>query len=331
MKHIAIIILILSIILIGCTATPEASPTSTQKPTDDIEPTIEVTSTATSKSIKEDASSYKIFEFEGSKRYYLIFTPESYTGTENLPLVLHISSYGWTPKQEMEYTKLNQVADSNNFIIVYPSSVNNWNSGIGENPQWPTGDSNDVGFIDTFIDFLDSNYRIDLDRIYVTGYSNGGFMAYKLACQLSHRIAAIASVGGEISTNTLADCNPLRTMPILQIHGTEDSWISINGATGLESVEETLNFWIQYNDCQDTNTIAIEDIDTTDDSTVEKISYSNCTDNSNIIFFKVINGGHTWPGAGPAGYPAGNTNQDINAGIEIWNFFEQYSLSAVGE
>ena len=307
MRYKLIYVIFLSVLLIGCAAsTPEITPTS--------EP------------IQDDASSFKYLEFEGSKRRYLIFTPKSYTGTENLPLVIYLHSYGWRPKQGMDYTMLNKVANTYNFIVVYPGALKNWNSGIAENSQWPTRDVNDVGFIDALIDNLDSNYSIDLDRIYATGYSNGGFMAYKLACQLSHRIAAIASVGGVISTNTLADCNPLRPMPVLEIHGTKDGWVPISGLRGWESVDQTINYWTNFNNCVKTDTISLPDSNLTDNSSVEKIIYSNCTNNSNVIFFKVLDGGHTWPGAGPPGYSAGNTNQDINAGMEIWNFFKDYHL-----
>jgi len=70
----------------------------------------------------------------------------------------------------------------------------------------------------------------------------------------------------------------------------------------------------------------LPDLDPTDGCTVEKITYTDCSDNSNVVYYKVINGGHSWPGAGPAGYAVGNTNQDINASVEIWNFFKNYKL-----
>ena len=266
------------------------------------------------------------FDFEGQDRKYMVFIPKNYTGAIKFPLVIYLHSYGWNAEQGMNYTLLHEVADTNEFIIVYPSAIGNWNSGIGDNPSWGTPNINDVGFVDALIDILSNLYSIDLERIYAVGYSNGGFMAFKLACKLSHRITAIASVSGVISTNTVDECNPLRAVPVLQIHGTKDSWVPIEGKTGWNSVEDTLSFWSDFNNCGTVDTINLQDIDTSDDSTVEKISYTNCTNMSNVIFYKVINGGHTWPGAGPTGYSAGNTNQDFNAGVEIWNFFKEYRL-----
>ena len=267
------------------------------------------------------------FDFDGDQRNYMVYLPDNYTDTFNFPLVIYLHSYGWNAQQGMNYTLLNQVADTSGFIVVSPGAITNWNSGVGDNPRWQTPNVNDVGFISALIDTVSSLYGINPERIYACGYSNGGFMSYKLACQLSDRIAAIASVGGVISTNTLANCNPARSMPVLQIHGTEDSWVPISGTTGWNSVDETLNFWTGFNNCVQVDTTILQDVDPTDSCTVEKISYTNCANNINVIYYKVINGGHTWPGAGPAGYPAGNTNQDFNASVEIWNFFKDIRLN----
>jgi len=265
-------------------------------------------------------------DFDGRLRNYMVYLPNSYTGSTNFPLVIYLHCYGWTAQQGMNYTSLNQVADASDFIVVYPSAIPNWNSGIGDNPSWPTPNVDDVGFINALIDTMSNRYSIDLERIYACGYSNGGMMSYKLACQLSHRIAAIASVGGVISTNTAANFNPLRAMPVLQIHGTSDPWVPINGSTGWHSVDQTLSYWTSFNDCVQADTTILPDLDPTDGCTVEKTTYTNCSDNSNVVYYKVINGGHTWPGAGPPGYSAGRTNQDINAGVEIWNFFKNHKL-----
>ncbi|MBU8892140.1 MAG: dienelactone hydrolase family protein [Bacteroidales bacterium] len=267
------------------------------------------------------------FDFDGDQRNYMAYLPDNYNDTLNFPLVIYLHCYGWTAQQGMNYTLLNQVADTSGFIVVSPSAITNWNSGVGDNARWPTPNVNDVGFINALIDTVSSHYGIDPERIYACGYSNGGFMSYKLACQLSDRIAAIASVGGISSTNTVANCNPVRSMPVLQIHGTEDSWVPISGNTGWYSVDQTLSFWTGFNNCVQVDTTILQDLDPTDSCTVEKISYTKCSNNISVIYYKVINGGHTWPGAGPAGYPAGNTNQDFNASVEIWNFFKDIRLN----
>jgi len=176
------------------------------------------------------------------------------------------------------------------------------------------------------IGYLSNIYSLDLERVYATGFSNGGFMAYKLACQLSDQIAAIASVSGSFSVSTFENCDPKRPIPILHIHGTGDASVPVEGMLGLLSVEETLNYWIEFNECNELTTEMIEDSDPSDNSSVELHTYTECSAGSKIVFYKVIDGGHNWPGAGDAWWPAGNTNQDINASLEIWNFFKDYKL-----
>ena len=267
------------------------------------------------------------FVFDGNSRKYMVFLPKNYPVDSNFPLVIYLHSYGWSASKGMNYTNLNQVADSANFIVAYPSAMPNWNSGISNNSNWPTPNVDDVGFINELIDTLINKYSIDSERIYACGYSNGGFMSYKLACQLSHRIAAIASVCGLMSTGTLADCAPGRPIPVLQIHGTTDPWVNINGSMGWLSVNNTLNSWIDNNNCSRADTTMLPDLDEGDGCRVERICHTDCANNCEIIYYKITNGGHTWPGAGPPGFAAGNTNQDINASVEIWGFFKKWTLS----
>ncbi len=264
------------------------------------------------------------FDFERINRIYGVFLPKNYTGAENYPLVIYLHSYGWNPEQGMNYTALNTVADTSNFLVAYPSANPNWNSGIGDSPSWPTPNFNDVGFINALIDTLSNRYSIDLERIYACGFSNGGFMAYKLACQLNHRIAAIASVGGVVSNSTIDNCNPISTMPILHIHGTKDGFVPINGKGGWNTVDQSINYWTKFNNCAQVDTIILPDLVPNDGCTVEKIVYTNCTDNSNIIYYKVIDGGHSWPGATIDPDWARHRNLDIDANTEIWNFFKTY-------
>lgn len=260
-------------------------------------------------------------EFEGEERNYMVVVPKDYVDDEEFPLIIYLHSYGWTAQKGMDYTLIHQAADTFGFLVAFPSASYNWNSGIGERGGWPTSNVDDVEFINTLIDTLSDSYNIDLERIFAAGYSNGGFMAYRLACQLSERIAAIASVGGLLSEETLAECNPSRPVPILHIHGTNDTWVPMEGGAGWQSVEQTLGYWIEFNRCENSSSINLEDLDPSDDCTVELISYSGCADDGEVVYYKIIEGGHTWPGAGSTGYPAGNTNQDINASLEILNFF----------
>ncbi|MHA1280722.1 MAG: alpha/beta hydrolase family esterase [Candidatus Helarchaeota archaeon] len=269
---------------------------------------------------------YGDLEFGGQKRFYFVYLPKNYSNSREFPLVIYLHSYGGSAFGEFDYVMLHQVADINNFVMVFPSAKYNWNSGIGDLSAYDPPDIDDVGFIKELIGYLSKIYSIDLERVYATGYSNGGFMAYKLACQLSDQIAAIASVSGSLSESTIENCDPKRPFPILHFHGTRDAYIPLEGMPGSLSVEETLNYWIEFNKCNEFASEKVADSDLSDNSSVELHTYKDCSVGSKIVFYKVIDGGHTWPGAGDAGYPAGNTNQDINASLVIWNFFKDYKL-----
>ena len=110
-------------------------------------------------------------------------------------------------------------------------------------------DVDDIGFLNSLIDFLGNEYNIDLDRVYSTGFSNGGYMSYTLACELSDKIAAIASVTGSMYINQPILCNPERPIPVMQIHGTMDLTVPYIGSNTSESINDVISFWVNFNEC----------------------------------------------------------------------------------
>jgi len=270
-------------------------------------------------------------EFDDWERKYLVMVPDNYSGDEGYPLVIYLhSGSGNNIRRDMGYVDINWVGNDNNFIIVYPAARPSWSSGIGDNPLIKVPDNDDVLFISNLIDHLSEEYNVDLSRVYATGWSNGAFMAYKLACQLSHRIAAVASVGGMMSYSTMEECNPTRPVSVLSIHGTKDNWMNFEGEEGWHSVDETVEYWSEINQCQISEMSPVPDLDSSDGSTVEKIAYQDCLDSSSVVLYEVIDGGHAWPDM-PKDLGYGSINRDINAGEVIWEFFEQYTLSGVNE
>lgn len=268
------------------------------------------------------------FTFQGHKRTYMLALPENYSGNKKAPLVIYLHSYGWTADQDMVYTSLYKAAYTSGVIVAYPNGIPNWNSGIGDDPNLETPNVDDAAFIKAMIDNLNTHYSIDLKRVYACGYSNGGFMAYKLACQLSKRIAAIASVGGVMSKSTAENCKPVHPMPVLQIHGTADEWVPINGNAYWQSVDKTLTYWINFNKCTNKDTTFLPNINKKDKCKAVKYSYKNSTNGCEVIYYKVTDGGHTWPGAGvPTFTNPGNANADFDANVAILNFFKKYKLN----
>jgi polyhydroxybutyrate depolymerase len=252
------------------------------------------------------------FEFEGIERTYMVHLPTGYNPDIPYPIIFNLHGLGSSALEQQLYTGFDLVADTAGIIMVYPNGVDNqWNV-IG------SSGANDVGFISALIDTMASAYNIDQTRIYSTGMSMGGFMSYRLACELENRIAAIASVTGLLVTNP---CAPSRPMPILQMHGTDDAVVPYQG------VPITISFWTIYNNCPEEPVVTeLPDIDTTDNSTVTVSYYGLCNDSTEVILYTINGGEHTWPGAL---INIGVTNHDINGCVEIWKFFKRHTNESV--
>jgi polyhydroxybutyrate depolymerase len=168
------------------------------------------------------------------------------------------------------------------------------------------------------------DYNIDPNRIYSTGMSNGGFMSYDLACFLSDRITAIASVTGTMVWPRFNLCNATHPTPVMQIHGTADATVPYNGNILFAHIDSLVNYWVEFNNCWPVpEIIQVPDIDTLDGCTAEQHIFSNGDAGATVELFKVLGGGHSWPGA-PININI--TNMDFSASVEIWRFFSQYSL-----
>ncbi len=264
------------------------------------------------------------------EREYILYIPNSYNGEEAVPLVLNLHGYTSNAGEQMIYSNLVEVADTANFLLVHPMGTTNemnepfWNS-------WGIEGVDDIGFLSSLIDYLGNEYNIDLNRVYSTGMSNGGYMSYTLACQLSDKIAAIASVTGSMYLNQEFFCNPEHPIPVMQIHGTMDVTVPYIGSINSESIDDVISYWVSFNDCSENASFStLPDINTTDLCYVEHYIYSDGNNGSSVELYKVINGGHTWPGAyiTLAGI---NTNQDFSASEKIWQFFSKYDINGLIE
>lgn len=259
-------------------------------------------------------------------RTYSLYIPASYSEDESAPLIFNFHGYGSNAFEQTWYGDFRAIADTAGFLLVHPQGteldgVSHWNVG-----GWTVGSTvDDVGFTEAMIDTLSLDYNIDPDRIYSTGMSNGGYMSFLLACQLSDRIAAVASVTGSMTPETFDNCSPSHPTPIMQIHGTADGTVPYDGDIWTESIDDVLNYWTSFNNCSDIPVITpVPDINTTDGCTAEQHVYLYGDNGTSVEHYKVIDGQHTWPGTF---FTSAGTNQDFNASIEIWRFFSQYDLN----
>jgi len=264
------------------------------------------------------------FLHNGINRSYTIYVPTAWSPEKNYPMLLALHGLTQTGNSMMGFSNFNAYAEEFGFIVVYPNGVSNsWNVGF---PGGSTAD--DVGFLSALIDTVNAAYNTDLNRIYSTGFSNGGFMSYRLACELGSRIAAIAPVAGTMTSASLSACQPSRDIPVMHIHGTNDYVVFYNGGFGNTSVNEVLTFWNTANECPAIPTIEnLPDL-VPEGSTVQKQTWTPCADSTEVTLYKINGGGHTWPGSvGTAG--SGNTNRDIIASEEIWKFVSRFQLPQI--
>lgn len=243
----------------------------------------------------------------GITREYIIYVPENYNVTTAFPLLL--SFHGLTSNMEFNhsYTNFDELAELENFIVVHPNGISN---------TWTVSanDDTDIDFIVSLLNQLEEDYNIESNRIYSTGMSMGGFFSFSLACRLSDRIAAVASVTGSMYQPAINNCSPVKPMPILQIHGTEDVIVQYSSVAGL------LDFWTSHNNTDALPIISnIPDSDTGDGSTVERYEYLNGDNDVEVQHLKITGGGHEWPGF--------QGNMDINASEEVWSFVKAFDLN----
>lgn len=260
----------------------------------------------------------------GLQRSYILYVPANYTGNTAVPLLFNFHGYGSNAQQQLFYGNFTAIADTAGFIIVHPQGTVDGAGSTHFNVGWGTSSVDDVGFTSALIDSLAASYNINEERVYSTGMSNGGFMSFKLACDLSYRIAAIGSVTGSMTLGSMPSCNATHPTPVVQIHGTSDGTVAYNGSVFSESISAVLNYWGNFNNTGTPSTDALPNISTTDGSTVEKISRVGGDNCSEVVHYKVTGGSHTWPGAP---IDIGGTNYDINASKIVWEFVSRYDIN----
>ena len=256
----------------------------------------------------------------GLDRVFYMYIPASYTSSsDNQPLLFSLHGYTSSALTNLSYTGFESPANANGFIVIYPqgsilqsTGATHWNVG-----GWTTSSTtDDVNYIETIIDYMLTEYRIDPDRIYSTGMSNGGFMSYRLACELGTKIAAIASVTGSMTPETLEACNPAHPTSVLQIHGVLDNTVPRSGNDGMKPIDEVMTFWQINNRCNETpETKVISDL-TLDGFGGTQTNYPDCQNGVEVTLFLLDKMGHEWPLSGA---------HDVNAPTAIWNFLSRFN------
>lgn len=269
------------------------------------------------------AQTTESISFDNLTREYIEYVPEIYNPDVAVPLVICLHGLG-DNMNNFSGIGMDRIADTANFIVLTPEAVGSmlgtaWNCGASYMGNILNGNIDDVGFIKALIDSTDAKYNIDRTRIYYTGFSLGGFMCNRMACEANEEVAAIASVSGTIGT--AITCEPGRSVPVCHFHGTADETINYtNNPYGMDA-EDLVEFWRNNNACDSIpDSTAVEDI-ADDGRTIMTYHYDKEFIDKEVKFYKVSGAQHEW---------LFTPNNDISYTKEIWNFLRKHQIGTAG-
>ena len=284
---------------------------------------------------------------ENLNREYFIHIPSTYRNVPLAPIVLVFHGRGGNAKQIAKFSGFNTLPEKHGFLVIYPQSIDkHWNDGR-ESQKFREHDEkvNDVAWIDAVLTDLKATYSVDNKRIYAVGISNGGIFSQRLAIELGHHFAAVASLTAQIA-EPLVGAQPTHPISVLIMNGTMDPFVPYEGGEvtptlfprlskmlrkpsrgKVISTDATIEFWLRHNGIDGKGLVTtLPDLDKTDESTAKRTEWTNENTGVSVVLYTILGGGHTWPGAKqylPV-QTIGPTNQDIHASEIIWNFFAQH-------
>lgn len=252
-------------------------------------------------------------------REYLLYIPENYDAEKETPLIINMHGFGGCAKDFYESVgnqySLHDLANQENFMVAYPQAAYR---PAKEDHYWEPGDNgaedifeNDVYFLDQLIADVGMDYNLDETKVFASGYSNGGMMAYSLACNRSDVYSGIAIMSG---TMLEEECNPAEAMPIIVFHGIDDYVLPYNGNQWYQSIPDIIEFWLDLNGIPSSSLSSTE----LKDGEVIRDEYSNENENSCMTFYTVQEeygkpGGHVW---------FSEDIEDASPNEIMWDFFK---------
>jgi polyhydroxybutyrate depolymerase len=305
----------------------------------------------------------------GKLRTFVVHLPIGYDSRNKYPVVILLHSTDETAQDMARLSRFDFVADRYGFIAFYPNSDgDSWDIGAAvAQPKRPTGrrgglgglgmpmpfpfpggegaqergssqngdHPDDVAFIDEMLDKLTGAYSVDSNRIFATGYSDGGLMDFQLGCTMSRRVAAIAPVAAAMPKEMSARCKLSRGVPLLMMNGTSDPVVHYGGgkvkgaAFTTLSVQTTVGTWAELDRCNPKPTQAALPPHDEHGMKTRLDTYSNCRDGAEVALYTIEGGGNTWP-SGDDFMPekeVGKTSTDLDADEVIWSFFSSHPMA----
>ena len=269
---------------------------------------------------------------EGKERTVLLHVPTTYDPTKGLPLIVGFHGYGGNAEQMREQTGLDAEADKRGFVVAYVLGTGVASKGFNAGdccgaPAWAS-DTDDLGLAREIVKTLSAQYCVDPKRVYSAGFSNGGFMSYRMVCEAADVFAAVASVAGVLGVPP-ETCKPARPVPLIHIHGTNDRTVPYEGggaAGGLgtlagikfRSVADSVGTLRKAWTCGETS----KEVAKTTDTRCEE--WTGCAAEAKVELCTVDGGGHQWPGG--KGTPVGGKTSEFAATKNILDFFEAHPM-----
>jgi polyhydroxybutyrate depolymerase len=280
------------LVLAGCSVTSSASSVTTTVPVASASPPSSTASPSRPRALSGD--SVEFLTYDGVERRYVLHVPTDLPDGASVPLVLVLHGAGGVPEEIIVGSGWNTLADERGLIVAYPAGDDeSWNAGACCGVAASEG-HDDVGFLNALIAHLTGFAQVDPARVVVAGHSNGGMMAYRLACDPAARVMGAASVAG---TN-MAGCQPARPIAFLEIHGTADVIVPYEGGSTRESesvglppftpVEVSIEWMVEALGCA-------AEPDETAESRNTTTTWTGCAGETRVQLVTLGGAGHSWP------------------------------------
>ena len=277
-------------------------------------------------------------EYDGRLRTMYVYAPRS---AHAVPLVLVLHGGGGTGGGMEWLTRgsFNRIADREGAVIVYPDGIGKgWNDGrLNDTSTAIEAGVDDVAWLRALPGILAAKFRIDLQRVYVTGISNGGLMSYRLACDAADVFAAVAPVAANMSVDLAPACKPARSIPVAITNGTDDPVMPWGGGRvkvlwlkrgSVLSTAQTVARLSELDHCSGMRDVGGVIDAVPNDGTSVVVNAAQCAGSAELMLYEVRGGGHTWPQGEAYLGPrlVGRVSQELDATGHLWAFFKRHRL-----